>query len=221
MGACWHQNIGTIKTTAERYGVPTEGIPVRLHDIPVFVNRRLRTTLGLACNQGLATWIEIHKAVFANPKQMRTTLAHEIAHVVVGPGHGHNQLWASTAKSIGGDGHSHYSRARARALGVCLAYRVVGHCEKCGADVKRARALNKRKRFTHSERAWGTNSSSGPDCGGDIVSGATKRTFMKGIRSDFLQKFLVGNYLDTSIRGVKLPGREPEFASVPAGGVDK
>lgn len=189
----WHQKIGTIHTTAERYGVSTGGIPTRLHDTPVFVNRRLRTRMGLACRWGLATWIEIHRAVFANPKQMRDTLAHEIAHILL-PDHGHDQLWISTSKALGGNGKATFSRSEGEAIGMRMTYRVVGHCEKCGDDVKRVRALNKRKRFTHS------------GCGGDIVSGAANRTFMKRIFSHFLQKFLIGNYRDTAISGVKLSG---------------
>ncbi|KKN63684.1 hypothetical protein LCGC14_0499190 [marine sediment metagenome] len=151
------QKIGTIRTTAERFGVPTEGIPTERHNTLVFVNHRLRSTLGSANWVGKFCWIEIHKLVFANPEQMRETLAHEIAHAMQGPGHGHSQRWEATAKSLGSKGKRHASREACEAIGIRDTYRVVAHCERCGSEFKRARAPDKRKQYTHIR------------CGGDIV----------------------------------------------------
>lgn len=38
------------------------------------------------------------------PEQVRDTVLHEIAHALVGPGHGHDAVWRATAVRIGGTG---------------------------------------------------------------------------------------------------------------------
>lgn len=40
----------------------------------------------------------------ATPEQIINTLLHEIAHALVGVGHGHNHIWRRTAQTIGCDG---------------------------------------------------------------------------------------------------------------------
>jgi predicted SprT family Zn-dependent metalloprotease len=43
----------------------------------------------------------------ANPiEQVRNTILHEIAHVLVGPNHGHDNIWRSKAISIGCNGQT-------------------------------------------------------------------------------------------------------------------
>jgi predicted SprT family Zn-dependent metalloprotease len=39
------------------------------------------------------------------PEAIRNTMLHEIAHALVGPGHGHNAVWRAKAISIGCDGN--------------------------------------------------------------------------------------------------------------------
>jgi len=50
--------------------------------------------------------ISISKSLtFLNPEsQVRNTILHEIAHALVGPSHGHNNVWRSKAISIGCNG---------------------------------------------------------------------------------------------------------------------
>lgn len=43
--------------------------------------------------------------------QVRETLLHEIAHALVGPDHGHDEVWRSTARSIGASGLRCYQAA--------------------------------------------------------------------------------------------------------------
>lgn len=43
------------------------------------------------------------------PEQVRDTVLHEIAHALVGQGHGHDDVWRRMALSIGCDGKAKYS----------------------------------------------------------------------------------------------------------------
>jgi predicted SprT family Zn-dependent metalloprotease len=43
--------------------------------------------------------------------QVEDTLLHEIAHVLVGPGHGHDRVWQAKHRAIGGDGIRCYDAA--------------------------------------------------------------------------------------------------------------
>ncbi len=42
-----------------------------------------------------------HYARYAKPDHIRDTILHEIAHALVGPGHGHNAVWRKKAREIG------------------------------------------------------------------------------------------------------------------------
>lgn len=56
------------------------------------------------------------------------TLLHEIAHALVGHGHGHNQVWRAKAISIGCDGKRLYSSATTATVG----WKYSGICSDCG-----------------------------------------------------------------------------------------
>ncbi len=63
-------------------------------------NRRL-TAMGL-CRHGRRT-IELsaHLVERNPPEEVRETLLHEIAHAIVGPGHGHDAAWRTKCREIG------------------------------------------------------------------------------------------------------------------------
>ena len=42
-----------------------------------------------------------HYARLANDEHIRDTILHEIAHALVGPSHGHNNIWRSMAMKLG------------------------------------------------------------------------------------------------------------------------
>ncbi|WP_371683697.1 SprT-like domain-containing protein [Flaviflexus sp.] len=44
-----------------------------------------------------------HLTKLCTEEQVRQTVLHEIAHVLVGPGHGHGPVWQKKAKEIGAD----------------------------------------------------------------------------------------------------------------------
>lgn len=71
-----------------------------------------------------------------NPEPVVTnTLLHEIAHALVGAGHGHNRVWVRRALSIGCDGQRCYSRSEVKAPE--LPYKLT--CPACGRVAARAR----------------------------------------------------------------------------------
>jgi predicted SprT family Zn-dependent metalloprotease len=55
------------------------------------------------------------------------TMRHEIAHAIVGPGHGHNAVWRRTLINLGGNGSRTHSGAVKRE-----AHKVLWICHKCG-----------------------------------------------------------------------------------------
>lgn len=61
--------------------------------------------------------------------QVRETLLHEIAHALVGPGHGHDRVWRARARAIGASGERCYSADEpvvpGRWQGRCVAGHVV------------------------------------------------------------------------------------------------
>jgi predicted SprT family Zn-dependent metalloprotease len=94
-------------------------------------NRRKRT-LGL-CLYGART---IELSMFFvdrnDTEEIRDTILHEIAHALVGPGHGHDAVWKTKARAIGarpercGQAEMPEGRWQAR-------------CEACGQDFSRHR----------------------------------------------------------------------------------
>lgn len=146
--------VGTILTTAVRFGVPTENIPREFHNVPVFRNPRLRTTLGKAIRDRRtgAHSIQIHKCVFADPQQMRSTLAHEIAHVIAGIGEGHGPSWKRIAQLLGNSGDRCVTAEAAQSIGIVRSKRPtrpVAECGKCGFVIERTKALPRGRIYSH------------------------------------------------------------------------
>ena len=64
-----------------------------------------------------------HYARYAEPDHIKDTILHEIAHALVGPGHGHDAVWRQKAREIG------CSAARCHTLSFSRA-RWIMHCPK-------------------------------------------------------------------------------------------
>jgi predicted SprT family Zn-dependent metalloprotease len=71
-----------------------------LHGWTFAFNKRQRT-LGL-CRYGLrAIELSIHLVDRNSAEEIQDTILHEIAHALVGPGHGHDAVWKARATEIG------------------------------------------------------------------------------------------------------------------------
>ena len=66
---------------------------------------------------------------------VRLTVLHEIAHAIVGPGHGHDWIWKSKCLEIGGDGNRCYDSQKINTPSMPY----VAICPKCGAEHKKMR----------------------------------------------------------------------------------
>lgn len=67
------------------------------------------------------------------------TIRHEIAHALVGYGHGHDSVWRSTARAIGGSG----KRQKAANTVETPPARYIVSCPKCSFSIPRHRRANK------------------------------------------------------------------------------
>lgn len=57
--------------------------------------------LGVCRHLTRVVGISKHHLALNSPEQVRGTLLHEIAHALVGPGHGHGPVWKDAARRIG------------------------------------------------------------------------------------------------------------------------
>lgn len=89
------------------------------------------TSRGGVCNHRTRR-ITLSKAIFlqeVNQHNFSNVMLHEIAHALVGPGHGHDAVWKRKAREIGCDGLRCHSMETVKKQG-----RYAGSCG-CGTDV--------------------------------------------------------------------------------------
>jgi len=143
------RRLGTIETMAERYDLPLGNIPVEHREVPVFQNPRLRSAMGKARRRGDKQWIELHRFLARDPEKLKSTLAHEIAHVIAGIGSGHNAHWRRIAQSLGDTGNRCYTQAEGESIGIVRKTKLVAVCEGCGKEIHKARAYPRGRTYTH------------------------------------------------------------------------
>ena len=99
------------------------------------LNGRLTTTAGMARHRrGAPGIVDLSPKLFGQPEateaQAINTIRHEIAHIAVGPGHGHGPRWRSSARLIGCDAKRCHTMAAARR--VRRVAMVTLECSRCG-----------------------------------------------------------------------------------------
>lgn len=150
------QKIGTIIEACERFGVPTEHIPADVRDVPVYRNGRLRTSLGRAVtgHPRYGRHIQIHKCVFADPQQMRSTLAHEVAHIIAGIRSGHNATWRRIARALGHSGKRLADAGTGERIGMpkrrTRPLRIIAVCDRCDVTIERRQRLPRSTEYLHA-----------------------------------------------------------------------
>lgn len=100
--------------------------------VKVRINYRMRSCAGRAFH--LYRRIDLNPNLLsAKSDQFRGTLLHELAHLLVGPGHGHDRAWKVMCLKLGGTGErchtmdcSNLRRKRAK---------VPARCERCGSEI--------------------------------------------------------------------------------------
>lgn len=63
------------------------------------------TRLGLCSHRRKTISLSLHCTAVNTEEIVVNTILHEIAHALVGSGHGHNQTWKEKAQEIGCNGH--------------------------------------------------------------------------------------------------------------------
>lgn len=95
------------------------------------------------CFHGRRTLTLSRKLTYLNDVSIvRNTMLHEIAHAMVGAGHGHDYTWKATARRIGCTGDRCYEEAAVATPEAAW----IGTCPGCGSQSKRHRLTEKAKR---------------------------------------------------------------------------
>ena len=84
-----------------------------------------RSRGGQTCYSARTISLSRHLVPLWTDEQVRNVILHEIAHALVGPGHGHDRVWTYKCLSIGGDGNRTHSNPTHRK-------RWEAHCDTCG-----------------------------------------------------------------------------------------
>jgi hypothetical protein len=93
--------------------------------------------------------IEVSQYHLTSPvSEIRNTLLHEIAHALVGPGHGHGYVWKRKAIEIGCTGE------RCGKMEAPSKYK--GTCRKCAYDGFKANRMTERMRYGTHRNCGGT-----------------------------------------------------------------
>lgn len=146
----------------ESLSLPADLLPHRAARVPVVENPRLSRALGRAFCSSLKVdpsrdRIELQPWILASPLAAEI-VAHEAAHIVCGAGVGHAPLWRLWCLRLGGTGEQTVAYARvAKYLPARTQSRVVAHCDRCGIEIERTRALPASKTYLHK------------GCGGVII----------------------------------------------------
>jgi predicted SprT family Zn-dependent metalloprotease len=123
-----------------------------LTERPVKWNTRLRTTAGRADMKNRI--LELNPRLrMEEDAALHSTFIHELAHLIAGPGHGHDYHWSAICRQIGGKSSRCHQYESMR--GTPRARKHVATCAGCGFELMKARRLTQGRTYRH-RRCGGT-----------------------------------------------------------------
>ena len=125
-----------------------------LTERPVVWNTRLRSTAGRA-DMGNRVLELNPKLREEGPEALLSTFLHELAHLIVGPGHGHDYHWSAICRQIGGKASRCHQYESLRSAP--RARKHVATCGTCGFELMKAKRLTQGRTYRP------------PRCGGTYV----------------------------------------------------
>lgn len=72
-----------------------------LHGWKAVIDTRPRKRLGQCRYRNREIGISAYHVTYHSDEDVRDTILHEIAHALVGPGHGHGPVWKAKARALG------------------------------------------------------------------------------------------------------------------------
>ncbi|WP_130493046.1 SprT-like domain-containing protein [Motilibacter rhizosphaerae] len=113
-----------------------------LHDW-TFRYDRARTRAGLCDARARVVSLSRALTELHDEAEVRETLLHEVAHALVGPGHGHDAVWRATARRIGASGERCVPATAARVEGEWVGTCPAGHTTSAHRSPVRVRSCRR------------------------------------------------------------------------------
>lgn len=99
-----------------------------------FATEASPSRLGCCSYRNKTIYVNIHHLEKASDKSYSDTILHEIAHALVGPGHGHDATWRALCIKIGGSGARCGKCSNEESAALNGAAKWKASCSKCNKD---------------------------------------------------------------------------------------
>ena len=147
------EQIATLRYAMSTLDLPWNLVPVHEHEMPVYLNPRLKRALGRYVWRKGERYIEVAPITRDVPSIYREVIPHEVAHVIVGFNGGHGGLWKAWCRRLGGVPRATIPCDAFPALAMQTRLRrdlrVVAVCQRCRFELFKSRALNSNRIYTH------------------------------------------------------------------------